>query len=89
MRKPTIDDLKLWHIVVGGQYLLLGCLALLGTALDHFYGRGVDLTPLFLGAAFYVLASFVAFVCSVAEKSVAGALIATAPFYLPFLANLL
>ncbi len=89
MRKPTIDDLKLWHIVVGGQYLLLGCLALIGTALDHFYGRGADFTLLFLGAALFVFVSFIAFVCSVAEKSVVGAFIATAPFYLPFLMNLL
>lgn len=87
MRKPTIDDLKLWHVVVGAQYFLLGILALVGTILDHLYGRNVDIVLLFLGAAFFVLVSLVAFICSAFEKSIVGAAIAAAPFCWPFLVN--
>lgn len=89
MRKPTIDDLKLWHIVVGAQYLLLGILALVCMMLDRIYGQNVDFVLLFFGAAFFVLVSLVAFLCSLFEKSIVGALIAAAPFYVPVLVNVL
>ena len=88
MRKPAIDDLKLWHIAVGTQYLLLGILALAASLFEHFSGRDIDYGLLFLGASFFVLISLVALLCSLSEKSVVGVLIAAAPFYFPFLVNL-
>lgn len=85
MRKPTIDDLKLWHIVVGAQYLLLAILALAASLFEYLSGRDIDYVPLILGAVVFILVSLFAIVCSVSEKSVIGVLIAAAPFYLPFL----
>ena len=40
VRKSTVDDLKLWHVVVGAQSVLLGILALAGTGLDHSLRAG-------------------------------------------------
>jgi hypothetical protein len=85
MWKPKIDNLKLWYIAAGSQYILLAILALVASLFEHFSRREIDYGILFLGAGFFVLVSLFAFVCSLSEKSVIGVLIVAAPFYLPFL----
>ena len=54
VHRSTIDDLKLWYVVVGVQSVHLGILALVGTVLDHPVRAGDRYTVhLVSGVAFF------------------------------------
>ena len=69
MHRSTIDDLKLWYVVVGAQSVHLGILALVGTVPRPSLTGGMQIyfAPDY-GCRFFGLVSLVAFVCSVFEK---------------------
>ena len=69
VRKSTVDDRKLWHVVVDAQSVLLGRLAFAGIVLDHPLRVGCRYCATGSGDAFLFWFSLVVFVCSVFEKA--------------------
>ncbi len=84
MRKLTIHDLRVWHIAVAIQYLVIGIALLLPVGFDHPSRLGLSFDHglvIGLACAFF---TFMAVVLAVGEKSVVGVLLASAPVWGPF-----
>ena len=80
-RKPTIEDLKIWHIAVAVQYLIGGLILLLPIGFDHPSSLGLDFNHLILFGLVFAFFTLAAVFASIADKSIVGFLLAAAPFY--------
>jgi len=82
MRKPTIDDLKFWHIAVAVQCLVGGVILLLPIGFDQPSSLGLDFDHLILFCLVFAFFLLVAVVSAIADMSIVGFLLAVAaPFY--------
>ena len=85
MRKPTIQDLKLWHVAVAIQYVAGAILMVLPIGFDHPSSLGLDFDDLIVFGLGFAFLTLIAVVCALSEKSIIGLLLATAPIWAPIL----
>lgn len=83
MRKLTIHDLRVWHIAVAIQYLVIGTALVIPVGFDHPSRLGLSFDHgLVIGLACAVL-TLVAVLLAIGERSVVGVILATAPIWGP------